>query len=90
MFLSQIKETGRYDSCGRPTYVQHIINIQSKATKDKKRSKETGGAQKGDDDGNNDDGDDSDAEPQMSESNGNLCFIKGIFGKSIIFRSIRF
>ena len=50
-----------------------------KAAKDKKRAKEAKKAGKGPNDGDGkDDDDESDGEEvQMSETNGNLCFLKG-------------
>ena len=55
------------------TRVNHV-----KASKDKKRAREARKAAKAAKDGEDDkDDDDSDGEPQMSETNGNTCFLKG-------------
>ena len=48
-------------------------------SKDKKRAREARKAAKTAKDGDDDkDDDDSDGEPQMSETNGNTCFLKGL------------
>ena len=48
------------------------------ASKDKKRAREARKAAKTAKDGEDDkDDDESDGEPQMSETNGNTCFLKG-------------
>ena len=65
------------DSLYRPDI--QIFQIFLKAAKDKKRAKEAKKAGKGPNDGDGkDDDDESDGEEvQMSETNGNLCFLKG-------------